>query len=382
MKKLSLVLILVYTLIVGINGDFIISGEVNPEEDLIYPGKIMEGPDKNIYIYDSQDAFIKVFSPEGKFLRKIGGKGEGPGQFKRSDAADFGFTPDNKSIYFTEYFQGHKWITFLDLSGKLKNTLKYNFGGSYGISKSSISGKDIIFLQKEKPGKVIRKKDIYYVNYISEIVIIDSKGDIASTVLSRENPNTISFLRMGGDTGIPFTPGFMWVVTKEGDVIFTDGTTDKLKVYNREGKLKKRVTVPTGKPNLVTKEDLDNWRKNRKDAFSRKNRSWYKDFGSVIEKYTNSVFKYKPIILNMFITPAGNILLQCRTEKIDHFDYLLTNGNGKLLVKLTSPFFKIKITKSYIIVCLFTDDEETKIFIMNRQSSEEKDLTKVKSIHM
>ena len=382
MKKLTFALILIITLLTTLNGDFIISGENNPEEDLIYPRKILEGPDKNIYIYDSQDAFIKVFSPEGKFLRKLGGKGEGPGQFKRSDAADFGFTPDGKSIYFTEYFQGHKWITFLDITGRLKKILKYNFGGFYGIARSSVFNKNSIFLQKDRPGKIIKQKDIYYVNYISEIIISNSKGNLTSTVLSRESPQTISFLRMGGDTGIPFTPEFLWVVTKEGDVIFTDGTTDKLKVYNREGKLKKRITVPTGKPNLVTKEDLDNWRKNRKDAYSRKNRSWYKDFGSVIEKYTKSIFKYKPSVFGMSLTPAGNILLQCRTEKKDHFDYLLTDENGKFLVKFTSPFTKIKITKNYIIVRLLTEDEETKIFIINRQSSEEKDLNKVKDINM
>ena len=229
---------------------------------------------------------------------------------------------------------------------------------------------------------MIRKKDIYYVNYISEIVIIDNKGDITSTVLSRENPQTISFLRMGGDTGIPFPPGFIWEVTKEGGIIFTDGTTDKLEVYGRDGKLKKRIVVPVGKPQPVTKKDLDEWRTKKKEFHNNRNKSWYKQFGSVIEKYTKSIFKYKPSVFSMSLTPAGNILLQCRADRKDHYDYLLTDKNGKLLMKFTSLFSKIKITKNYIIVRFFTEDEDTKIFIMNRQSSEEKDLNKVKNINM
>ena len=75
MKKQFLILILLNTLVFTINGDSITLGDNTSENGLIYPKKIMEGPDKNIYIYDSQDAFIKVFSGEGGFLRKIGGQG-------------------------------------------------------------------------------------------------------------------------------------------------------------------------------------------------------------------------------------------------------------------------------------------------------------------
>ena len=381
MKILNVFLILILITFNMIAAEFTII-ENNPEEDLIYPGKILEGPDKNIYIYDSQDAFIKVFSPEGKFLRKIGGKGEGPGQFKRSDAADFGFTTDGRSIYFTEFFRGHKWITFLDLKGKLKKTLKYDFPGNYGILRSFIHNEEMIFLQREKSGKEIRKGDIYYAHYISELIIMNGKGKETTTILTRENPDTISFIRRGGDTGIPFNPLFLWGITKRGNILFTDGTENHLKLFNQQGKLLKNITIPVAQPQPVTKKDLENWRKNRKEAFSRKNRSWYKEFGSVIEKYTNSIFKYKPSILGMKITPAGNILLQSRTDKKDHFDYLLTDENGELLVKITSLFSKIIITENYIIVRYLNEDEETKIFIINRQSSEEKDLNKVKDINM
>lgn len=37
----------------------------------------------SIYIYDNQDPSVKVFSPEGRLIRTIGRKGQGPGEFQR-----------------------------------------------------------------------------------------------------------------------------------------------------------------------------------------------------------------------------------------------------------------------------------------------------------
>ena len=36
----------------------------------------------SIYIYDRQDPAVKVFNPEGRFIRTIGRKGQGPGEFQ------------------------------------------------------------------------------------------------------------------------------------------------------------------------------------------------------------------------------------------------------------------------------------------------------------
>lgn len=57
-------------------------GAFGQEGELIFPQQIAEGPDGNIYVYDQQDAFIKVYSPSGKFIRKIGGRGQGPGEIQ------------------------------------------------------------------------------------------------------------------------------------------------------------------------------------------------------------------------------------------------------------------------------------------------------------
>lgn len=85
-------------------------GKVGTESELAYPRQVAEGPDGNIYAYDQADAFIKVYSPGGEFVRKIGGKGQGPGEIQRPDGVTFGFAIDGH-LFFTEFFGGHPWIT-------------------------------------------------------------------------------------------------------------------------------------------------------------------------------------------------------------------------------------------------------------------------------
>jgi len=110
-----MILIILSTSFLFSNDIFTIGSEQN-EGELFYPQIIKEGPDGNIYISDSKDSFIKVYSPSGKYLYRIGGKGEGPGQMKRMGA--FGFDEDKKLLYFSEYFGGHSWITYMKLDGK------------------------------------------------------------------------------------------------------------------------------------------------------------------------------------------------------------------------------------------------------------------------
>ena len=69
MKKLRILSFLFVILIsFGFAQKYQILGQDEGDGELISPRQIKEGPDGNFYIYDSQDAYIKVFSSDGKFL--------------------------------------------------------------------------------------------------------------------------------------------------------------------------------------------------------------------------------------------------------------------------------------------------------------------------
>jgi hypothetical protein len=50
-----------------------------------------EDAEGNLYLLDSQLSEVKVFSPEGEYLRTIGRQGEGPGEFRNSNDLFLGF---------------------------------------------------------------------------------------------------------------------------------------------------------------------------------------------------------------------------------------------------------------------------------------------------
>jgi hypothetical protein len=65
-------------------------------EMLSQPARFIVDQKENIYVSDYQDQAIKVFDPNGKFIRSIGRKGEGPGEFSYLGSQTF--LPDGKLL--------------------------------------------------------------------------------------------------------------------------------------------------------------------------------------------------------------------------------------------------------------------------------------------
>ncbi len=78
-----------------------------PAIDAGKPTGLSVGPDGNIYAADTHYSRIVVFSPDGRLLRTIGRKGDGPGQFRLP--TDVAFDADG-FIYVSEY-GGHDRIS-------------------------------------------------------------------------------------------------------------------------------------------------------------------------------------------------------------------------------------------------------------------------------
>lgn len=67
-------------------------GDVNTDdENLAFdsPADLAVDATGNIYVADSRNTRIQVFSPEGLYLRTIGRKGQGPGEFVATSSIDF-----------------------------------------------------------------------------------------------------------------------------------------------------------------------------------------------------------------------------------------------------------------------------------------------------
>ena len=378
MKRILLIIFFIILIFPAFGKNYFIIGLEQGEGELIYPRKIMQGPYGNIYIYDQRDAFIKVYSSEGKYLRRIGGQGQGPGEIQRAESVSFGFTADKKLLFFTEFFRGHRWISFMELNGKFKKVLKLEMNKEYGILQA-FSLKDGGFLAEVCFMDVPEKKKDYFVYYEPiALVKIDSRGRIIRKIVKINIMSRISKIGNGGDMGIPFTPIFEWLPLNDKSIVFTDGLSKNLRVYNHKGELIREIKTPLLVPEKVTKNDLDKWRERRRESFRHRNTAWYKRFGNVIEKYKKSIYKYKPNISGMCVTPESNILLAgLRDSENERKKYFLINQKGKTLIEFKAKVYGIRISNNFVFFKLIDEDENVLVCCMKRQGTEKEDLIKL-----
>jgi hypothetical protein len=81
-------------------GEFkFITGDPTTPTDI--HGKIAIGPDGKVYVSDSGNARVEVFTPQGRFVRQFGSYGSGKGQFLQP----FDLAVDNAgNVYVSEFF--------------------------------------------------------------------------------------------------------------------------------------------------------------------------------------------------------------------------------------------------------------------------------------
>jgi hypothetical protein len=359
--------------------DHFIIGNEDGDGFLAYPRHTKEGPDGNIYVFDWGDFYIKVFSPEGMYLRRIGGKGQGPGEVQRADGANFGFTPDGK-LYFTEFIRGHRWITFMDLSGEFKKVLSLEVSETFGISNSYTLKDGGFLVHLSFMSAPDMKKDYFLYKDPRVLARIDSEGRIVSEIIRTEFFTQISSIGDGGTSWLPYRPRFLWIPFKNDTVIFTDGMSKKFKVYDYKGKLIREIETELPKPQKVTNKDLNAWRKRREESFADRDPSWYNRFGRVIEKYKKSLYD-KPNMDGISSTPDGNILVE-GSEDFEETEenYWLLDDNGKILAQMKIAGSWLRIDKNFIL--FHTSDEDGNILVhcLKRQGSEKDDFLRIKEL--
>lgn len=355
--------------------DVLTIGQEKGEEMLIYPSQIEEGPDGNIYVYDTADSTIKVYSPAGDFLRKIGRRGQGPGEIQRADGVTFGFTKTGK-LFFSEFFGGHPWITLMDLSGEFLEVIKIEIKERFGVSDIVSLPNDRFLVQFSFVGRPEKKKDYFLQSFPQELMVLDAGGNIQSRIIIKSHHTRISYYDQGADIGIPFIPVFEWTQFKDETVIFSEGLSTKLKVIDYDGKLMGEIETPLPEPEKVTKKDLERWKEWRKESI--RDRAWYSRFGRVIEKYNKSIYEKIPNLSEISFTPEGNVLVSGRWSDEDQStDHWLLDVEGKSLAQIRTHVRGLRISKHYIFYATTDEEENILVHCLKREGSEKEDFSRI-----
>jgi hypothetical protein len=361
--------------------EYFVLGEQEGDGEILSPSGVKEGPDGNIYVYDRMSVFIKVFSSQGNFLRKMGGKGQGPGEIQRPGGLSFNFTYDNKMLYFTEFFGGHRWITFMNLSGKFHHVIKLKMNKIFGIH-TSVPLQDGSFLAEISfydPPEA--KKDYYLYRYPIALVKINPQGEIVSEILRTNHVRRLSIISDGGDLGIPHAPSFIWVLLKNNSIIFTEGLTQVFKIYDMKGKITGEIKTPLPAPQPVTAADLDNWRQDIKSRV--RDKSWFNEFGKVIYKYKESIHRKKSNIGSVSLTPNNNLLIiGVRNPEKHARPYWLIDLEGKIIknVEIADPINYLAISEHFIFAWSTDEDDNPLVLCIKRKGTEAEDLTRTAAL--
>ena len=372
--KILFVLLTFSALSVGLSAqDVIVIGAPGQEGELASPSGIQEGPDGNIYIYDEADAYIKVYSPAGKFLRQLGGEGQGPGEIQRRDGVSFGFTRDRK-LFFTEYFRGHRWITLLELDGELAKVIKIDLPGSFGIGDAVALDDGGFLAEFHVLGEPEQHKDYFLYKSPIKLLRLDAEGKVVAEIRTAEHRTRISFIPDGADSPIPYVPVFAWCLHEGRTILFSEGLSTALEAIDLDGKPLPEIRTELPKPQKVRDKDLDRWREERKRSTMERNPGWWHRSGRVVEKYTKSIYEFRPMLGGLAATPEDRILVSGAWD-FDQgtMDHWLIDMDGKALAHLSPARGSIRLTRNFIFTVTSDSLGNIQVKCGKRSGSEEDD---------
>ena len=371
MKKGFILFCIITTLLFG-NNSFTI--EPNEDNFFINSKQILEGKNKQLYIFDRSNGFISVFDNQGKYLFRFAGKGQGPGEFLRSDGASFNFNIDKTNLYFTEFFNGNKRITSMNLDGSLLKTNKLNDDFKYGLLRTIPLYNGNYLAEANSMYSSKKDGNRYLLSLPYHLLIMDSTGTITNKLLTKNNVSRISKYQYGADLPIPFTPNFLWTYLKKDKIIyFADGKKNELSLYNLNGEEVRKIKLPFIKKKLVSKEDLKSWKKN---YIKYADKEWFSKFGSVLRKYNKSIYKYKPCILELQSTPNGIIIVaSVDNTNRDKILYWILDKQGNILNQFTLNGYDFNIFENYIIYKSYDDENGVIVHCFKRSKNEINDIS-------
>jgi hypothetical protein len=215
-------------------------GEFEGKEELMFQQirYIAVDEQENIYILDRNAGDIKVFDKMGKYLRTIGRKGQGPGEFILPGQV---FIQDKKELLV--YDDGDRSFSYFTLDGdfiKSKNVskaealeAKINSKGDFTFATMGYS---------KETGNITYRLDLFdkEVDFIKRLSSIPGTTDHRGRNL--------------------FPPLFSWAIDNNDNIVYGYQKEFELQIFNPEGKSVKRI-LKEHVPVKITEEEINERKK-------------------------------------------------------------------------------------------------------------------------
>jgi len=194
-----------------------------------------------IYVSDSQAQHVRVFSPDGEYLRTVGGPGSGPGELALGASAlllalgDTLLIPDVRNRRINRFDASGTNLSSLPLEPERERTLRFNWKG---VGKAAAQLRPVGTPEGPAPDPT------------DAIVVVDPSGIMGDTLLRFPSGGLFQ------GPGIHyFTPEPVWNLTDSLTVLYGVNNAYRVGLYDGTGSLQRLVTRPL-EPAPITDRDI------------------------------------------------------------------------------------------------------------------------------
>ena len=304
----------------------------------------------NIFVLDSRECRIQIYDKDGKYLKTIGRKGEGPGEFQRA----LRMTLDSKGkLYVNEY----KKIIIFEEDGTFEKNVNTDFHLSFYLVTKEDNFLGWSFIRTEEGNTL-------------DVILIDSSGKRTDTIASFPDPSVVLRKSVSGGGTIsvmrspPYSPGLFFCQLSDELGIYGYSAEYKLGVVNSSGEIVHIIEKDEKRQPTSRKEENEYFEK----IIERSKRQGGIQWSRGDLRKLHGFAKYKPFFTLIMNDDEGHIFLAkpkpvVKKEEDTYFDFFNKEGYYLYKIKIHEISPKV-IHKGYLYT--FRQDEDTGYYKIER----------------
>ncbi len=283
--------------------DLSIGGEDEKGKIILFrPQRFIVDQNENIYIIDIQDQVIKVFDPNGKYLRTIGRKGEGPGEFKSIQYQ--AFLPDGRLLVMD--YSAHR-SSFFDSSGNFIESYQWRkrLAQLHFVTNSSYIVNEYTY-EEDMPSE---GRKLWIKEYNFEGNEICSFGEFVESKIKEVSEGNRSVMM-----GVPHSPKSIFAADQNRQFLYHFLNNNYIiEMYDKSGKVFRKIDRPYDALPFTSK-DADEFRT-----------PYEKSRNELLKKLVKEMPmpKLKTITPYMLVDDLGNLWVETY-EKKEEEDRIIT----------------------------------------------------------